>query len=83
MPRLGLCKVDSAPTVTPGRKEDAIWEQNEVGILDLFRFPVVRGFFSSRAYPLAFQIGASLVFAAIIVYGFLGLALAFQAAEVE
>ncbi|MBU2608382.1 MAG: 4Fe-4S binding protein [Chloroflexi bacterium] len=58
--------------IAPNQKEDPAWEQSEDAILDLFRFTVVRRFFSSRAYPLAFQIGASLVFAAIIAYGFLG-----------
>ncbi len=72
MPRLRLRKVDSAPTIAPDRKEDTIWGQNEKAILDLFKFQVVRSFFSNRAYPLAFQIAASLVFVTIIVYGFLG-----------
>ncbi len=41
-------------------------------IINLFRYRAIYNLFTSRAYPLAFQIGASLVFAAIIVYGFLG-----------
>ena len=72
MPRLGLRKADSAPAVAPERKEDTTGGQNEVAILDLFRFPLIRSFFSSRAYILAFQIGSSLVFAVIVLYGFLG-----------
>ncbi len=48
-------------------------EQGEAGAaIDLFRFRPVRSLFSSRAYPLALQVGSGLVFAAIIVYGFLG-----------
>lgn len=41
-------------------------------IINLFRYRTIYNLFTSRAYPLAFQIGASLVFTAIIVYGFLG-----------
>ncbi len=72
MPRLRFWKVDSSTEVAPGQKEDPTWGQNEVTILDLFRFPVVRGFFSNRAYPLALQVASGLVFATIIAYGFLG-----------
>lgn len=40
--------------------------------INLFKYRGIKGLFSSRTYPLGFQIGASLVFAAIIIYGFLG-----------
>ncbi len=72
MPRLRLWKADFSATVTPNQKEDPTWEQSEGAILDLFRFPVVRGFFSHRAYPLALQVASGLVFATIIAYGFFG-----------
>lgn len=40
--------------------------------IDLFGYRAIRSLFASRGYLLAFQLGAALVFGAIVLYGFLG-----------
>ena len=73
MSRLRRQRGGSSSNTSFDDKQRTVSRQSEAGAsFDLFRLPLFKTILSSRAYPVSLQVASSIVFAAIILYGFLG-----------